>query len=448
MSVPRVALVPTHSTALADAIAAAVVEIVTVQGREARYHHLGPLAPLAAWDKWEGAAFIDPALSGEKTLADLYDVAVRYADLSILSSSTGLLDDRAGAGWLPADVLKDLDCPAVLVLDCRGWGMALRGLVTGIGMHAPSLNLVGAILVGVADQEHLDLLRGILAAEDIPVAGCLFAGQGLDWDIEPPGAWGAPPSADFLATVAKQVDVDGVEKLAGQRGFLPAPHGFSAHEDDGPLIAVAAGKGFTPWSRDSIEVLRAAGAQIRRLDLVTDESLPAGTAGLVLAGTLWPDSIPDIAMNTALIEDISAQVARGLPTVALGGGMLLMLERLQDTLGRTGDLVGAIQGQGEILWDLQEAAYVEVTSTRDNLLLDKGSGLRGWVLTEVEVTGGPQVWDSPLEVKGTRSKERRREGAGSESLLCSPALLHLAAQEDMAPRLVRACKEYAERAEV
>ena len=66
MSVPRVLLIPTHRTGLADAIAAAVAEIVTAQGREVRYHHVGPLAPMSAWDRWEGAVFIDPALVGRR----------------------------------------------------------------------------------------------------------------------------------------------------------------------------------------------------------------------------------------------------------------------------------------------------------------------------------------------------------------------------------------------
>ena len=143
----------------------------------------------------------------------------------------------------------------------------------------------------------------MFAEEGIPVAGCLFEGQGLGWDsTAPPGAWGLPLPPDLLEAVARQVDVDGLWSLAGQRGFLSAPNWLSDRGADGPVVAVASGKGFTPWSRDSIEVLRSAGAQVRRLDLVEDSALPPGTAGLVLAGTLWPETIPDIAMNTALSE--------------------------------------------------------------------------------------------------------------------------------------------------
>ncbi|MBC7293399.1 MAG: hypothetical protein H5T84_04685, partial [Thermoleophilia bacterium] len=97
MSVPRILLVPTHRTSVADAVAAAVTEIVTAQGQKARYHHLGPISPAFAWDRWEGAAFLDLALYGEDELLRLYDVATRGADFSVLSSNRGLLDEREGA---------------------------------------------------------------------------------------------------------------------------------------------------------------------------------------------------------------------------------------------------------------------------------------------------------------------------------------------------------------
>jgi cobyrinic acid a,c-diamide synthase len=443
MSVPRVLLVPTHHTSLANAIAATAAEIITAQGQEVRYHHVGALGPMSAWDRWEGAVFMDPALSGEEALMSLYDVATRHADLSLLSSSAGMLDRQGGVAWIPTDLARLLDCPVVVVMDCRGWGTGIRVLTTGIKTHMGSLNLAGAILSGAADREHCDLLRKALADEGIPVAGCLFEGEGLGWDTTPPGAWGLPLDPTFLETVARQVDIGGLASLAGQRGFLSTPNWLSDRGAEGPIVAVAGGTGFTPWSRDSIEVLRSAGAQVRRLDLVEDDALPPDTAGLVLAGTLWPDTIPDIGMNTPLLRDIERRVGQGLPTVALGGGMLLLLHKVQDTLGRTSELAGVIPTQGEILWDLDDPAYVQVTSERDNLLLAKGEKGTGWVLTEIELAGGIEGRDSPLKLRGSGAARERCEGTGTDSLVCSPAMLHFAAGREIAPRFVRRCAAYA-----
>jgi cobyrinic acid a,c-diamide synthase len=442
MSVPRVLLVPTHRTGLANALAAAVAEIVTAQGREVRYHHLGPLAPMSAWDRWEGAVFIDPSLSGEEALLGLYDVAVRQADVSLLSSSTGLLDRQEGVSWVPLDIGHLLDCAVVVVMDCRGWGTGLRALVGGLKAQMRSVNLAGAILTGVTDREHCDLLRRALADEDVPVAGCILEGEGLGWDAIAPGAWGLPLAPALLETIERQIDVDGLISLAGQRGFLAAPSRLSERTPSGPVVAVAGGTGFTPWSRDSVEVLRAAGAEVRRLDLAEDPALPPETAGIVLAGTLWPETIPDIAMNTTLLGEIGARVRSGLPTIALGGGMLVLLDQVQDTLGRTSELAGVISSRAEILWDLESPVYVDVFSERDNLLLAKGERRTGWVLTEVELTGVGGGWDSPLRLRSSGSGFERREGAGSDSLLCSPAMLHFAAGREMATHFVGRCAEH------
>ena len=82
---------------------------------------------------------------------------------------------------------------------------------------------------------------------------------------------------------------------------------------------------------------------------------------------------------------------------------------------------------------------------RDNLLLAKGERATGWVLSEVELASTLQGWDSPLALRGAGATHQRREGAGTDSLLCSLAMLHLAAGRELAPRFVRHCEAYAER---
>lgn len=445
MSIPRVLLVPTHRTGLADAVAAAVAEITTARGQEVRYHHVGPLGPLSAWDRWEGAAFIDPALYGQETLLGLYDVATRGATLSLLSSSVGLLDKQHGVSWLPTDVARLLDCPVVVMVECRDWGTGIRVLVSGIKSHLSDLNLAGAILSGVADRDHFAVLREVLTDEGVPVVGCLFEDDGPGWRTAAPGAWGLPLDSALLEAISRQVDIAGLLSLAGQRGFLSAQNWLSDRGADGPVVAVAGGNGFTPWSRDSIEVLRSAGAQVRRLDLFQDTELPADTSGLILAGTLWPAALPDIAMNTTLLGAIRQQVVEGLPTLALGGGMLVLLDRVQDTLGRSSDPAGVVPAHAEILWDLSEPAYVEVVAGRDSLLFKKGETVTGWVLTEAEIADPGEPWIPPLAVAGEDPAAGRPVGVSTDTLLGARVFLHLASVPEAPSRFVRSCAAYAVR---
>ncbi len=120
----------------------------------------------------------------------------------------------------------------------------------------------------------------------------------------------------------------------------------------------------------------------------------------MIAGTLWPETIQDISMNTPLVRDIAERVGAGLPTIAMGGGMLIMLAELQDTLGRTSEFAGVIPARGEILWDLEYPAYVEVRAARDNVLLGKGDRLTGWVLSELELNRVRSELGGAVDVAG------------------------------------------------
>jgi cobyrinic acid a,c-diamide synthase len=443
MSIPRLLLAPTHRTGLANAVASALAEIITVGGRRVRYHHLGPLNPAACWDRWEGTAFLDPELYDEESLLRLYDVATRSAHLSLLSATHGILDRRENVAWAPADIARMLDCPVVLVLDCRRWGTGLQALATGLKAHLSSVNVAGAILSGVAERHHFALLKQSLAEEGVPVVGCLFEGDGPGWDTPAPGAWGLPLDQALLESIERQIDVDALFDLAGQRGFLHSQNLLTDRGGEGPLVLIAGGTGFTPWSRDSIEVLRAAGARVRRLDLVEDEALPREAAGLILAGTVWPSSLIDISMNQSLLLDIRTRIAAGLPTMALGGGFLLLLNRVQDSLGRTVELTGVLPGEGEILWDLEDPAYVEVVAERDTLLMEKGQRARGWVLTDAEVLEPAPTWEPPLIFRTMEVLGDQREGVATRTLLCSRALIHFAGAPRLASRFVQECAVYA-----
>ena len=452
MSVPRVMLAPSHRTGLAGAVAAAVAEIIGRRERQVRYHHLGASGPAEACDRWGGSSFLDPSLYDRETLLHMYELTTRGADVSLLASTRGLFDDREGAPWTPADVALTLDSPIVLVLDCRGWGPGLTALVAGFNEQRRDLQLSGVLLTGVADRAHREELRAALGRTNVPVVGCLYAADaeavGLTWEGRAPGAWGVPLGDDLLEVVFQQIDVPGLETLAGQRGFLPRSGGprKNSHADepgDAPLVLVAAGRGFTPWSRDGVEVLRAAGARIRRLDLIDDDTLPEEAAGLVVAGHVWPDALGELAQNYGLMRHLRVRVADGLPTLALGGGVLYFLKRLQDASGRSHELAGILPGSGEVIGDLGEVGYLEVRAERDSVLLRAGETVTGWVADDAEIHESPVSRNFPLSVRAPGWAERQSEGAASVDFLCSRVLVHLASQPLAAARFVTACARFA-----
>ena len=446
VSTPRILFAPTHRTGMAAAITAALAEVIGRQERQVRYHHLGVTAPAAVWDRWEGSSFLDPSLYRRESMVELYETMVRGADLSLLTTDRGLFDEGSGGSWTPAAVAQALDCPVALVVDCRAWGQGLGALVEGFNARLWPGGLAGIVLTGVQDHAHRDVLRKALGSVGVPIVGCMYAGDGPGWDDPAPGAWNVPIGPDVIESVHRQVDASGLEGLAGLRGFFPGPSaGAGRRQDDTrPLVMVAGGRGFTPWSRDSIELLRAAGARIMRLDLAADEGLPPETAGVVLAGHLWVEALPELAENYQLMRELRVKMAEGMPLLALGGGMLYLLRRIQDDRGRSFDLAGLLPSEGEILGDLDEATYLDVEVKRECLLFSEGDRLKGWVATDAEIMEAPASRSLPFAVSAPGWPSPQLEGAAAQNLLCSRVLVHLASIPQSAGRFVAACGRYAE----
>ena len=64
-----------------------------------------------------------------------------------------------------------------------------------------------------------------------------------------------------------------------------------------------------------------------------------------------------------LKEALADAVAGGLPTLAMGGGALLLLSRLADSRGRSHDLAGVLPAEAELLEWYERPRYVRAQAT-------------------------------------------------------------------------------------
>lgn len=442
MSLPRLLLAPTHRTGLASGVAAVLAEVAGRSQTQTRLHHLGIPAPCHIWDRWEGSSFLDPGLYGMQTAVDLYSLTVAGADLSLLCTAYGLFDPGPAGVWTPEQLAIRLDAPVVLLLDCRGWGPTVGAMVEGLRNRARDINLAGLLLTGLRDGSHAEEMVRVLRRPDLPVAGCFFQGDPLTWDGTRTALSGGPPVSSLMNLVRERIDMATLENIAGQRGFLPSSLASTPPEREGPLVLVAAGRGFTPWSRDCIELLRAAGARVRRLDLMKDTGCPAETAGIIIAGYLWQETIGELAANRALMQDLRAKLEEKVPFVAMGGGLTYLLSRVRDAFGRTHELAGILPGEAEILDEVDEPVYFQVRAERDNVLLEQGEEVTGWVVQDTELLEEPVTLGYALSLSQEGWTRRLYEGAATPRLLCSRLLIHFASCRSAAARFVAACREF------
>jgi cobyrinic acid a,c-diamide synthase len=183
-----------------------------------------------------------------------------------------------------------------------------------------------------------------------------------------------PPNAParLCEEAAGYLYADQIEAIASRRGFVPAVQRrlFAREQsinDFGSLsLAVAWGPPLLPLALENIDVLQAVGIDLKPLNISRDRGLPAGVSGLLLGGQLDEDQLGVFVANTELVDEIGRAIDAGLPTLAYGGGALLLLRRLSDSRGRSHQLAGAIPAEAELLEWYDRPRYVRVTATQKN----------------------------------------------------------------------------------
>lgn len=383
MSVPRFIVAGVEPGPALDLVAGALLAGLGEQ-RSVRPVLIGLDVPL--WRLlYKGAAkaprVVDPALHSHALAAELYDYWAEKADLVMFVAARPVLDRWEGVeGSRAVDFAQRLDAPLVLVLDARDRGATAAAAVCGVQALAKQADVAGLVVVGgddsAAGRELMESLRRDVA---LPLRGHIppqlseqFVRQraAATSGVRTLGPKPAQGSEQRLcAEAATYLRLDELEAIATQRGYLPAvrrrvlvPQPAAA----GLSLAVAWGPPLEPLALENVDVLQAMGVELMPLNIARDRELPAGISGLLMAGQLDEAKLAALAENRELIGELAAKIGEGLPTMALGGGALLLLRRLADSHGRSHELVGVVPAEAELIEWYDRPRYVRVAATRDN----------------------------------------------------------------------------------
>ena len=382
MSVPRLVLCGLEPGP-ALALAAAALLARCDGERAARAVSVGfdlPLWRLLNASPGRAPRVLDPALHDDSML-ELYDSWSSGCDLMLIVSVEPALDRWQGVkGSRAVDVAAGLDAPLVLVLDARERGATVAAAAYGVRALAGRVELAGVIVVGGAERgpgsELGRLLRGPVG---VPILGWIPP-QLSEQFVRQYGA-----AAGGLRQIGPRPVEGGVQRLckeaaaylddgelvaaASRRGFVPARARrllTPAPVATGLTLAVAWGPPLEPFALENIDLLQAMGVTLAPLNISRDRELPPETSGLLIAGSLDEEELPAFAANTALKEVLLQAVADGLPTLAMGGGALLLLGRLADSRGRSHELAGVLPAEAELLEWYERPRYVRAQATPVN----------------------------------------------------------------------------------
>jgi len=438
----------------AVALAAGALLAAFAEERAVRPVLLGADLPL--WRLLYGAAsltprVLDPRLVEDAVAGELYDAWATDADLTAIVAVSPALDRWEGVrGSRAVDVAAALDAPLVLVVDARDRGPTVAAAACGARLLAGKVEFAGVIVVGGDDQGPESELRRILEeTAKLPVLGWLppqlseqFArqhggGQSSLRQIGPQPVKGG--EAALCREAAGYLDREGLEAAAARRGFLPArsrrllaPLPAAA----GLTLAVAWGPPLEPFALEAIDLFKAMGLALEPLHIGRDKTLPEGAAGLFLSGLLDEEELPAFAGNDALKINLAAAINGGLPTLAVGGGALLLLRRLADSRGRTHELAGVLPAEAELLEWYERPRYVRATPARENPYADGEATL--YELFDLEFLTLQQeafAWRV-----GQVGEEGQVEGFVHERCLATTLVPSLAAAPSLAANLVAAMR--------
>ena len=383
MSVPRLVvcgLEPGPAVALASgALLAAFADY-----RVVRPILLGVDLPL--WRLLHGASaraprVLDPKLIDDAVAGELYDSWAADTDLAMLVAVEPAFDRWQGVkGSRAVDVAVALDAPLVLVVDARERGATAAAAACGARLLAGRAEFAGVVVIGGDEHGPASELRHILEeTAKLPVLGWVpprlseqfarqyGAGRGALAQMGPQLVEAG--GAALCREAGAHLDREGLEAAAARRGYLPArPRRLLAPlpAAAGLTLAVGWGPPLEPFALEAMDVLKAAGLTLAPLHIGRDHEVPAGVNGLLLAGLLDEEELPAFAGNDALRASIADAVAAGLPTLAFGGGALLLLRRLADSRGRTHELAGVLPAEAELLEWYERPRYVPAVAAREN----------------------------------------------------------------------------------
>jgi cobyrinic acid a,c-diamide synthase len=447
---PRLVIAGTHSGVGKTSIVLGILGALRNRGVHVQGFKVGP-------------DFIDPMYHREVTGAPSYNLdawlmgqdCVRRAftrvapadGVAIIEGVMGMFDGRAtGPDGSTAEVAAIVCSPVLLVLDVGGMSRSAAALVQGYARFDPDVRVAGVVLNRVGGPRHYQLVKTAIEEQ----AGVVVWGY-LPWTdtlVLPERHLGLVPvgedaafqrvCAELGAAAERTIDVEAILAAAHSAPPLdvaavaaPAASAIRAR------IGVARDAAFNFYYDTNLHWLRQWGAEVVEFSPLEDREFPTDVDGLYLGGGYPEVFAKGLSENVALMASLRQAHQAGMPIYAECGGLMYLVEAIQDTAGARYAMVGLLPGICRLTDRLQNFGYKEVVSLRDSILGGAGMRTRGHEFHYSIWEGRPA--DSSLYQTRSSRGDESAEGYSVENLTASYVHLHF----DACPHVPRSLVEKA-----
>lgn len=315
-------------------------------GRRVQVFKTGPdyLDPMVL-ERASGRAVysLDLWMTGAEECARLLARAAAEVDLILIEGVMGLHDGTPSS----ADLALHFDLPVLPVIQAKGMAQTFGALALGMARYREGLRMHGVLANRVGSVTHAAMLRESLP-DGIPWLGQLPADTGFELAERHLGLRQAGEIEDLDARLDRAADaLDGqaITRLPPATTFSAPPANPLPRDLVGHRIAIARDTAFAFIYPANLDLLRALGAELLFFSPLADESVPADADALYLPGGYPELHAAVLATNNCSATSIRAFVASGKPVLAECGGMLYLLEELQDLQGRHHPMLGLLPGK-------------------------------------------------------------------------------------------------------
>lgn len=313
-------------------------------GRRVRVFKTGPdfLDPLILQQASSAPVYqLDLWMGGEGHCRQhLYDAATE-ADLILIEGVMGLYDGDPAS----ADLAMLFGIPVLAVIDGSAMAQTFGAVAQGLASYRPGLLFAGVFANRVAGEGHYQMLAESLP-ETIQPRGWLARNEDISLPERHLGLLQASEMSDFEARISlTAAALNGInDTLPPAVTFQP---GESSHHKpllQGIRVAIAQDVAFAFLYRANIDCLRSLGAEICFFSPLSDSELPE-TDALYLPGGYPELHLEKLAANQSMQDAIRAHYLVDKPLLAECGGMLYLLESLENHQGQRAGMAGLLPGK-------------------------------------------------------------------------------------------------------
>lgn len=369
------------------------------------------------------------------------------ADLALVEGVMGCFDGYEGKSedGSTAQIAKWLGAPVILVVDAWAMARSAGAVVLGFERFDPGLDVAGVIFNRVAGETHYRWLSESVegTCRAVPLGflphresfrlperhlGLVTAAeQGLSREL-----------LDELAgAIAESVDLDRLLALARSSvSALTRPQRAPAVK---ARIGVARDRAFQFYYPASLDLLRAAGAELVFWSPLADPGLPDADA-LYLGGGYPEVYARALASNQAMLKAVREFAGAGRPIYAECGGLMYLADAIEDEAGERHPMVGLLPATVRMQPKRLTLGYVEVEVTRETPLAPAGARLRGHEFHASRIDGVPASVSRAYVVRGRHGDAPRAEGYLIGSALMSYVHVHFESNPAVAEHLVASCR--------